>query len=411
MKILTIHPSGSGASRLIPLYVLEKRYISRIHSIKNSFLVPKTYHEQLINSGINILDIDNSVDHSKITEILDKGNLGNSSEVKEMGLKLKKNIHHAIYSYLPDVVIEDLEPYSVVPCKELGIPRISFHRTGQFRSIRPEARNPNHIHSCEKSTLDNKKYDASAILGNSKSKKHNNKEDYNLLNEYPDSDAKIIPGIPSIEMLPDNITNRDSYFYSGPLLVEDNPTTKITDDLKTFFTNNIKRKIVFITTGLVDNTSIEEFITILLRKGYALITTVKTPVPDDAVDRVFINKFLPLNLICSNVNLVIHQCGSGIYNYPILNNVASITIGTRCYDREDVALRLEELGISKHIPHPEDNPNYLEIFKQSIELFENNKLCDYKVMEKLRTEMYNTMLEFDITQVIDYATNKCKKTK
>src|SRR5690606_22196169 len=156
---------------------------------------------------------------------------------------------------------------------------------------------------------------------------------------------------------------------------------------------------------------IEELITILLGKDYALITTVKTPVPDDAVERVFVNKFLPLNLICSNVDLVIHQCGSGIYNYPILNNVASITIGTRCYDREDVALRLEELGISKHIPHPEDNPNYLEIFKQSIELFENNKLCDYKVMEKLRTEMYNTMLEFDITQVIDYATNKCKKIK
>lgn len=408
MKILTIHPAGSGASRLIPLYVLDKRYIKRQKDIKNFFLVPSYYHNDLKKNDINVVDIDNSIDHDKLAKFLSEDHDSNIEEKFFMGNKLKKNIYKAIERVKPELVIEDLEPYTVLPCKEYNIPRISIRRTGQFRSLPESQRNSNHIHSCEKSNFDSKICDASIMLGHSVHDDTQN-EDLNLIYQYPNSDAKIIPGIKSIEVLPNDIQDKDSYFYCGPLTVEDNPSKKMLEDLQVFFESNKGNKIVFITTGLVDNTSINEFIDILFDKNYTIISTVDIIVNDNNKEKFLFSRVLPLNYICSKVDLVIHQCGSGIYHYPIMNDVASITIGTRCYDREDIALRLESLSVSKHIPHKLDDPKYIEVFKDCLDLFEKNKLCDFNILKKLKEEIYETMLSFDIGEVIKYAsTNKNK---
>jgi hypothetical protein len=164
MRILTIHPTTSGASRLIPLYVLQKRYISRLESTKNSFLVPKRYHKNLKDSGIDVLDVDNSIDYEKARKsFVSRDNL-NSKDLEDVQIKLKTTIYDAIEVLKPDLIIEDFEAYTVLPCKKFNIPRVSIHRTGQFRSIPNHLRNSNHFHSCEKSVFDSKKYDASLIL-------------------------------------------------------------------------------------------------------------------------------------------------------------------------------------------------------------------------------------------------------
>lgn len=113
----------------------------------------------------------------------------------------------------------------------------------------------------------------------------------------------------------------------------------------------------------------------------------------------------PLFLIgsLSISNLVIHQCGSGICHYPIMNRVPSLTIGTLCYDREDIAQRLQELGVSGHIPHPDDNADYWNIFLEMMNRFEKDTLIDYDMMDKLQTEIDDTMLNFQMEEVIQYA--------
>ena len=227
------------------------------------------------------------------------------------------------------------------------------------------------------------------------------------MQRYLYSKTKLIPGIPSIEILPEDIEGRDSYFYTGPLTVEDNPSEKLQQELQEFTAANKDNKTVFITTGLVDSTSIEDMIKVILKKGYSIITTASSL--SETIRKnpcVYVNRFLPLNYICTIVDLVVHQCGSGMYHYPILNEKPTITIGTQCYDREDVAIRLEQLGVSKHTPHPKDDANYLEIFKQHISSFENKQLCDFNRLNELREEIYNTMLNFDMKKVIDYTLNK-----
>lgn len=409
MKILTIHPAGSGASRLIPLYVLEKRYLKRQKDVRNFFLVPSYYHEELKKINVTVVDIDNSIDYNKLTKLLKDDSNENIEEKFVIGDRLKNNIYKAIKSIKPEIVIEDMEPFAVLPCKENNIPRISLQRTGQFRSLPESKRNPKHVHSCEKSNFDSKVYDASIMLGHRIYDDNDRKKDLNLIYQYPDSEAKIIPGIKSIEVLPTNIKNRDSYFYCGPLTVEDNPSSKMIEDLEVFFESNKGNKIIFITTGLVDNTSINEFIDILFDKNYAIISTVDIVVNDNNKYKFLYSSILPLNYVCSKVDLVIHQCGSGIYHYPIMNEVASITIGTRCYDREDVAIRLEFLNVSKHVPHALDDPQYIDVFKNCLELFEKDKLCNFESLKKLKEEIYETMLSFDINEVIQYALAKVNK--
>jgi len=92
-----------------------------------------------------------------------------------------------------------------------------------------------------------------------------------------------------------------------------------------------------------------------------------------------------------------------MYHYPIMNRTPFLTIGTQCYDREDVAQKLQELGVSGHIPHPDDNPNYWNVFLEMMDKFEKNALTDYDMMDKLRIEIKETMLNFKMEEVIQYA--------
>jgi hypothetical protein len=92
-----------------------------------------------------------------------------------------------------------------------------------------------------------------------------------------------------------------------------------------------------------------------------------------------------------------------MYHYPIINRVPFLTLGTQCYDREDIALRLQELGVSGHIPHPDDNPNYWNVFLEMVNRFEKNTLTDYEMMDKLQVEINEAMSNFEMDKVIQYA--------
>jgi hypothetical protein len=94
-----------------------------------------------------------------------------------------------------------------------------------------------------------------------------------------------------------------------------------------------------------------------------------------------------------------------MYHYPLLNEKPTITLGTRSYDREDIALRLEELGVSKHVPSSFDNSDYLSIFKSYLEDFENSTLCDFKMLKEIKQQIENTMKNFNPKEVIEYTLN------
>lgn len=388
MNILSVPYIFGGLSHFLPLYVLNHK-LKAINSIKNSFLVNNTIQ--------NFLKIQNTrfvpIDYNFNENIIEDGKTDNLNRaIKEME-------EEAFNIIKPSIVIEDTSFLTPLISEKNNVPRISIQRTGLFRSIDSSLRNGRHTHSLQKGFFIDKaefssEYIQSSIFDISES---------SYLNRYKESKVKIIPGIPSIECLPDNINNRDSYFYSGPLIIMDKPSINLSKRIHEFLDVNKGKPVVFITTGTIDRTPIRKFIELFVKRNYAVITTCDHEINETYKQEVFYNRLLPLNYICGISNLVIHQCGSGMYHYPLMNRVASLTLGTQCYDREDIALRLQELGVSGHIPHPDDNEDYWNTFLKMLDKFERNELINYDMMEVLRNEITQTMNAFKMKEVIDYA--------
>ena len=396
MKALFVPYFNGGKSHQIPLYVLSQRYFKNVSTIY-AFLLPKYDHRSFASKGVNTLGVD-------FSEETDENITSYSKAVS-----LFNKTAQAITSFSPDFVIEDLSFMNGVIAQH-NIPTVSIQRTGMFRSIDPILRNPCHGHSMEKQvnnqfnccftapskTLEHLDIATSGAIVNAKEL---------VRNQLLQAKVKLIPGIPSIEKLPDDVKQPESYFYTGPLTMKDNPTAPLSKQLASFFSYHNDRKIAFVTTGLIDRSEVFPIIQHLLEKDYAIITTVPYFPADNQQNQLFFNAFLPLNLVCSRVDLVIHHCGSGMYHYPLLHLKPTITIGTQCYDREDVALCLEQLGISKHTPSPYDDALYLEKFIQHVDTFEQNSLCNFDILNQLREEVINTMLGFNMQKVIEYTLN------
>lgn len=388
MNFLTIPYITGGLSHFLPLYVLNQKFAKNTN-IKNYFLVNQSIQNFLKIYKIPYIYTDYIIDESLIIN-------QETSKINDCILEMEKDAFNTVK---PSLIIEDTSFLTPLIAEKNNVPRISIQRTGIFRAINQSLRNPNHTHSLQKGSFSNK----SELVSTSTQSSIFNNFDLSFLNKYNQPKVKIIPGIPSIECLPADIDNRESYFYSGPLIVMDKPSENLAGRIKEFLSYNENKKIVFITTGTIDRTPIGKYIEFFVKRNYAVITTCYSEINEAYQKEIFYNRLLPLNYISSISDLMIHQCGSGIYHYPIINRVPSLTLGTQCYDREDVALRLEELGVSGHIPHPDDNSDYWNVFLKMIDRFENNTLIDDSIMDKLQNEIRQTMENFKIQNVIQYA--------
>ncbi|MBK7477381.1 MAG: hypothetical protein IPN74_16720 [Haliscomenobacter sp.] len=392
MNILSLPYFAGGISHLIPLYVLHHKYFKNNAGINNQFLVNNNLQNLLKMQGVDCVSMDYfSNDDLQLTS---------NDYVKAAAYVLEKQ-QEAYEKVRPALIIEDTAFSSPLIAEKNNIPRVSIQRTGIFRSIDERYRNSGHVHSLQKG--DNIARASFASTSNNSEAPSFNDSDTHYLQQYTKPKVKIIPGIPTIERLPDGIEDRESYFYSGPLLIKDKPSKNLSGRLDEFLNANKGKRVVFITTGTVDRTPIENFIEFFVKRNYAVITTCNYAINEKYAQEVFYNKILPLHSICSISDLVIHQCGSGMYHYPIMNNVPSLTIGTQCYDREDIAQRLQELGVSGHIPHPDDDPDYWNVFLEMVNRFENNTLTDFDMMNQLRIEIDETAANFRMEKVIQYA--------
>lgn len=379
-----------------------------MEGIRNHFLLPFHLQSKYVQAGISVLPIDFSpFDGDDMAQIKrdDPQRQMQTRYAQYVGM-----IDEASKLAQPEVIIEDNELLSTLIAARYGIPRISIFRTGLFRSIEKRRRNPAHMHSMEKTGM-SRGLDASMILHPQKKISQLYRkflkttylcDDVDCFMDYLNPRTKLVPGISSIEVLPDDIPDRESFFYTGPLLVEDNPSDKLIAELDAFFYRNRSRKTAFITTGMVDQDDIQEILQCLLRRGYAVVSTRSLADPTLASERFFHNKFVSLNYISDKADLIIHQCGSGMYHYPLLHRKPAITLGTQCYDREDVALRLQERQLSRHVPSVVDDRNFIRKFEDALLAFEKDELANRGELEKVRDEIHQTMLSFDMDNVIRY---------
>jgi hypothetical protein len=223
-------------------------------------------------------------------------------------------------------------------------------------------------------------------------------------------------------VLPEGLRDDPSYHFAGPLLLDDlfirqfgelrpgsldvNSLRRF-EPLEAFFEKQRGRRVVYLTFGTMARASspIFECVRHLLDGGAAVVSSVR---PEGLTGRqeeaYYYGGYLPMHYVCSKVDLMIHQCGSGTYHYPILHGVPAITVGTRCFDREHVALRLAQRGVSVHLPAPDECEDFVTLFKEAVgryfdpsgEFMEEKK----RRLAALNEEIRETSAAFDFESVL-----------
>jgi hypothetical protein len=390
-----------GLAHLIPLLSLNKM-LANNPIIKTAFLTQQHLCELLRQLGVDVLDLDYQ---------------------KPSAYDFRTNFRTEMMAYgkfSPDVVVDDTNIFTAFASELAKLPRITIQRTGSFPGCTP--RNKNHEHSL---SLDLRKMPDVTFLGLRQPASF-----ADLFN----ADFKIVPGIRTIEVLPDHLRDDPSYIFSGPLLINDylvehigalyshelrEPATltqiKNFDSLQRFFDANIDRKIVYVTFGTIADPPkpIFDCISSLLDNDIAVVSSVRVDgLTAQQQLLYFYARYLPMHFVCSHVHLMVHQCGSGTYHYPIIHNVPAITIGTRCFDREDVALRLQELGCSVHIPSPEEHHDFIETFKSVADSLLNGTgeptLKMKNNLMKVNKEIQQTSSAFVFEEVLERAVRSLK---
>lgn len=304
---------------------------------ETAFLVPRPFHRLLRSKNRQVLDIDYQFDQAF------------RSEMKAYGY------------FRPDVVVDDLSLTALLTTKLFNKPRVTIRRTGLFPDVAPRNSAFRHsMHLYSQFDLDRIFQHTKTVFGLTPPKS---------LDELCVADMNIIPGIGSVEVLPAAIRDDPSYVFSGSLLISDSyildESTTLRDRILAFLERNQHSKLAYVTWGITQRPIevLGELITNMLNTGVAVISNVDLPEIHASKSEMFFHaRFLPMDMVCSKAHLMVHHCGSGTYQYAIRHKVPSICIGSRCYDRDDVAKRLEELGVAKYIPADDDASAFVERF-------------------------------------------------
>ena len=389
MKVLFVPMLQGGLSHLLPLMALNKMLAGT--AIETAFLVPSDQHLLLKERGVPIL----SIDHK-----------GFRTEIP------------AYKKFAPDVVVDDASLSTGAATLFTGVPRVAIHRTGMFPGDVP--RNPKHGHSMHISPADLKsKWKGLAHLGLPEP------QIYSDLFRAP---YKIVPGIPSIEILPPALQNDPTYFFAGPLVMDDHLVGNISSGdkygftlknsknlapLQEFFERHRDRSRIYVTFGTVARATqeVRDCLQFLLNKGLAVVSNITLNNLSEAHQELYYYAaYLPMHYVCSNVDVMVHHCGCGTYQYPVIHEVPQIIIGTQCFDRDDVGMRLEDLGTAVYLPGPQENENFVNDFKRTVEQYfaDSGRLIKEKKknLATLNEEVERTVSNFNFESVLQKAAGR-----
>ncbi len=376
LKVLFIpHPMPS---HLIPLMALAQQLPREQFNV--AFLVPRELHGYLRHNQLPIINLDHHLQDKLTPELT------------------------AIGQFDPDVLIDDHNYYTAFSSRIMNKPRISIVRKGSipFEEVTAHYRHSSgvaeYFESLQKMNL--------AAMG---------LWEPATISDLFKGDANIIPSIPSLDALPGALQGNGDYIYSGPLLLGDEEMSgaltyskETVSVIRNFFDQNSNRQLIYFTKGIADPPEIlskaESCLNALLEmEGVAVITNIRTGLPVDE-RRYFFNRFLPMNLVCCRVQLMIHQCGSGAYNYQLLNEVPGIALGSKCYDRDDIAMQLERQGTTAFITADQDEASYLAQFKTAVASLLDNTSVLYvqqkTALAQAKQEIAAVRQQFDLSRII-----------
>lgn len=380
MKVLFIAWPLIG--HYIPLLSLNARL--RGSGVETAFLVPGPFQGLLRLAGANVL----------------KTQFGGLSEELQ-----------AYREFAPDVVVDDGGIWTGHATRLTKVKRVALQRTGSFPGY--VQRNESHQNSGGR---------LSEFVAAMPDVTYLGLEQPRTFSDLLKADINIVPGISSIEPLPESLRDDPAWLYSGPLLVDDSFIIRLApllsqgvagrnsadpSALRRFYEATRGRRKIFVTMGTVAQSyaPLLEALRRLLREGYALTCTFELPNLSAAERELcYYAPYLPLNFVCSNSDLVIHHCGSGTYHYPLLHGIPSIAVGTQCYDRDDVAARLQELGAARYLPSPAEEPDFVNLFEKMLRDYTDEESALVRETKArisiLRAQIEETARSFDFESVL-----------
>lgn len=170
----------------------------------------------------------------------------------------------------------------------------------------------------------------------------------------------VVPSIPEIDPLPEGVRDHypeSTFVYTGPLLLQVGSPTP--GWLREWIASSRRKgaPVVLVTLGTTWGPTIYTVLADCLeRTDFAVIMVI----PDDHERRRLEQRNGPrfqavgltdLHDLAERVDLVVHHCGHGTLHTVLLAGKPSLTLPSGQYDREDNALRLEDLACGRHLGH------------------------------------------------------------
>lgn len=213
----------------------------------------------------------------------------------------------------------------------------------------------------------------------------------------------VVPGIPEIDPLPVGVQDHypeATFVRTGPLLLQlgGRTSTSLREWIASCRRNG--DPVILVTLGTVWETSIYTALADCLQRTEFAVVMV---VPDDdqrhQLERRNGRRFQAIGItdlrdLAERVDLVVHHCGHGTVHTVLLAGKPSLTISSGQYDREDNALRLEDLGCGRHLGH-DFFSNGLDA--KSFSAAANNVLTDTAIKNSV-SAMSQTVSDYVLTR-------------
>ncbi len=231
------------------------------------------------------------------------------------------------------------------------------------------------------------------------------------IEDYFDADAYLVPGLMSVESNCDVARTHGRVAFCGPLLLDSQEESMFhAAGLDSFLDANRGKRLAYVTFGAVAakdaHVRIARAFESLFAHGFAVVSNIPPCWPNGAGRHYHYAPVLPMHQLCKRADLVVHVAGSATAYYPLVHGKPAITIATRCVDRELVAVRLQELGLSRHVAATDDT-RFEEQFTAAVAAY---AAAEYPFDEGLASrlqavqgELHRTVMQFDPRQLIDTA--------
>lgn len=174
------------------------------------------------------------------------------------------------------------------------------------------------------------------------------------------ADFIVVPSIPQIDPLPAHVEElypHSTFLYTGPLLVQ--MGAPLSPSLQMWMESCRKEgtPILVVTLGSLWGSKIYRHLAeCLQRTDFGVIMVVPEEKERSYLEkkngrRFQVTGFTNLRELVEGADIVLHHCGHGTLHTVLLAAKPSLTLPSGEYDREDNAVRLEELGCARHLGH------------------------------------------------------------